>query len=76
MRTTIDLDDDTASAVKQLRDERHIGVSEAVNSLIRTALLPRTGDKPYKQRTSRLGLKVDISSVSEALEVLEGDQAK
>lgn len=76
MRTTIEFDDDTASAVNSLRRERGIGVSEAVNEMIRASLMPRAGASPFKQRTRRLGMKIDVSSVAEALEVLEGDQAR
>jgi hypothetical protein len=38
MRTTLSLDDDVAAAVQRLREERHVGLSEAVNELIRAGL--------------------------------------
>lgn len=72
MRTTVDFDDDTASAVDQLRRERGIGTSQAVNDLIRRGLLPRRESRPFEQRTRRLGLRIDVSNVAGALDDLEG----
>lgn len=76
MRTTVEFDDDTAKAVEALRRERGIGVSQAVNELIRRGLLPRGDVRRFEQRTRRLGLKVDISNVAEALEVVEGPERR
>jgi len=76
MRTTVEFDDDTAKAVGDLRRERGVGVSEAVNELIRRAVLPRPPSAPFRQRTRRLGLRIDVSDVAGALEVLEGDRAR
>jgi len=39
MRTTVEFDDDAARAIERLRREEGIGVSEAVNRLIRRGLL-------------------------------------
>jgi hypothetical protein len=72
MRTTIEFDDDTGKAVEALRREKGLGVSEAVNALIRQAMLPRPTAKPFVQKTHPLGLRIDVSNVAEALEVLEG----
>jgi hypothetical protein len=76
MRTTIELDPDTAKAVEQLRREHGKGTSEAVNELIRAGLLPREPARPFTQRTHRLGLRVDVSNVAEALEIIEGVEAR
>lgn len=72
MRTTVEFDDDTARAVEQLRRAEGLGVSEAVNELIRRGLLPRPESARFQQRTHSMGLRVDVSNVAEALEVLEG----
>ena len=72
MRTTIELDSDTAQAVEQLRREQGMGLSEAVNTIIRRGLLPRPEAGPFHQETKPLGLKIDVSNVAEALDVLEG----
>ena len=72
MRTTVELDDDTAKAIERLRREEGLGVSEAVNRLIRQGLLPAKQPAPFRQRTHALGLKIDVSNVAEALDVLEG----
>jgi hypothetical protein len=76
MRTTVEFEEDTARAVEELRRERGIGVSQAVNELIRRGLLPRGDVRAFQQRTRRLGLKIDVSNVAEALEVAEGLEAR
>jgi hypothetical protein len=76
MRTTIEFDDDTASAVDALRRERGIGVSEAVNELVRRGLVARPPTESFRQRTQALGLRIDVSNVADALEVLEGPEAR
>jgi hypothetical protein len=76
MRTTVEFDDDTAKAVEQLRHELGIGVSQAVNELIRRGLMPRTDQAPFRQRTRRLGIRIDVSNVAAALEDLEGVEAR
>jgi len=76
MRTTVTFDDDTAAAIEKLRREKGLGVSEAVNELVRRGLLPRSERGRFVQRTHPLGLKVDVSNVAEALEVLEGALAR
>ena len=72
MRTTVDLDDDVAAAIKRLRAERGLGLSEAVNELARAGLRPRPRSARFRQRTARLGLRLDVSNVAEALETLDG----
>lgn len=76
MRTTVELSDDTAAAVDRARRDLGIGVSEAVNELIRRGLMPREGRPVFRQRTRRLGLRVDVSNVSAALEDLEGVESR
>jgi hypothetical protein len=76
MRTTVEFDEDTARAIEEARRERGIGVSEAVNELIRRGLLPREDRPAFRQRTAQLGLRVDVSNVADALEALEGATAR
>ena len=77
MRTTVELDADSAKAVERLRRERGMGVSQAVNELIRRGLVAREPrPKPFRQRTRALGLCIDVSNVAEALETLEGPAAR
>jgi hypothetical protein len=76
MRTTVEFDEDTAAAVERVRREQGLGVSEAVNRLIRQGLLPRESRRAFRQRTHDLGLKLDVSDIGEALEVLEGPEAR
>ncbi|HUY45409.1 MAG TPA: ribbon-helix-helix protein, CopG family [Streptosporangiaceae bacterium] len=72
MRTTIRLDEDVAAAAEQLRRERNIGLSEAVNQLARAGLrADHPAQRTFRQRTSKLGLRVDVSNVAETLELLD-----
>lgn len=75
MRTTIRLDDDVAAAAERLRRDRHIGLAEAVNQLARAGLTRTSTEDatPFEQRTSRIGLRVDVSNVAEVLELLDGE---
>jgi Arc/MetJ family transcription regulator len=76
MRTTIELDDDTARAVQELRHEHGRGVSEAVNELIRRGLVARQPADRFEPRTRSLGIRIDVSNVADALEVLEGPDVR
>lgn len=76
MRTTVDLDDDVAMAVKRIRGACGIGVSEAVNQLARLGLTVKPGRARFTQRTTRLDIEVDVTNVAEALEVLDGPTAR
>lgn len=72
MRTTVQLDDDVAAAVEQTRREGSMGLSEAVNQLIRQGLVRQTQRRRFHQRTHRLDLSMDVSNVAEALDLLDG----
>ncbi len=76
MRTTIEFEPEAARAIEQLRRERGLGVSEAVNELVRRGLLPRREEHRFRQRTAHLGLRVDVSNVAETLDALEGPTAR
>ncbi len=76
MRTTLSLDDDVAAAVQRIREERHIGLSDAVNELIRAGLAAPTGRMTFRQRTANLRLRIDVSNVADALERLDGPEAR
>lgn len=72
VRTTVTLDDDVAAALDRLRRERSIGLSKAVNELIRAGLRVRQGKRGFRQRARAIGLRIDVTNVAEALELLEG----
>jgi Arc/MetJ family transcription regulator len=76
MRTTLSLDDDVAAAVQRIREERHIGLSDAVNELIRAGLATPARRVKFRQRTANLRLQVDVSNVADALERLDGPEAR
>ncbi|MCL2483014.1 MAG: ribbon-helix-helix domain-containing protein [Propionibacteriaceae bacterium] len=73
MRTTVRLDPDIKAEVERLQQAHHISLSDAINSLARNGL-ERRPDPPatFVQRTVDLGLRVDVSNVAEALDLLDG----
>lgn len=75
MRTTLALDDDVVAAVEQLRRERGLGLSEAVNELARRGLAERAADQSrvYRHRTAPLGIRVDVTDVAEVLDLLDDE---
>lgn len=75
MRTTVTLDDDVARALEQLRRERGLGVSAALNELVRRGLAAAEAPtKRFRQRTSDLGpARVPLDDIGHALELLEGE---
>ncbi len=76
MRTTITLADDVAAAIEKLRRERSIGLSEAVNDLVRAGLIEQDRvHTPFRQTSHDLGHGVDYANVADALETLEGPAA-
>lgn len=76
MRTTIQLEPDVEAALDALRRSSDLGVSQAVNLLIRRGLTAQEERRPFTQRTEPLGLQVDVRDVGEALELLEGSSAR
>jgi Arc/MetJ family transcription regulator len=72
VRTTITLDDDVAAAVERVRQERGIGVSAAVNELVRRGLTRAPARAAFVQRTSNGGARLDVSNVAEVLDLLDG----
>ena len=76
MRTTIELDADTAAEVQRLRREENRGVSEAVNELIRRGMLQPQRQESFVPRTRKLGLKIDVSNIADTLDYLEGPESR
>jgi len=71
MRTTIRLDADVLAAAERLRRERHIGLSQAINELARAGMQRHREPRTFHQRTQELGLRIDVSNVAEALDLLD-----
>lgn len=73
MRTTLTLADDVAAAVERLRRERSIGMSEAVNELVRAGLTTQNrSGAPFEQKSHDLGDGVDFDNIADTLETLDG----
>ncbi len=73
MRTTLTLADDVAAAVARVRRERSIGLSEAVNELVRAGLVkPNRPTAPFRQKSHDLGRGIDFDNIADTLETLDG----
>jgi hypothetical protein len=75
MRRTVLFDDDVAAAIDRLQRERGMGLSDAVNELIRSGLRTKPERRKFAQRSRPIGLRVDVTNVDEALEQLDGPAA-
>jgi hypothetical protein len=73
---SITLADDVVAAVEKLRRERSIGLSEAINDLVRAGLIERRKVVPFRQEAHDLGHGIDFSNVVEAIETLDGPSAR
>jgi hypothetical protein len=76
MRTTVLIDSDVAAEIERLR-RGGMGLSEALNLLARRGTAKDIAtSKParYQHRTSRMGLKVDVTNVAEVLDLLDDDR--
>lgn len=72
MRTTVTLADDVVAAVERLRRERSLGMSEAVNELVRVGLASQQRpSKPFRQKTYDLGIHVNVDNIAETLDALD-----
>lgn len=71
MRTTFTLDDDVAAEVERLRREEGLGLSEAVNRLIRQGMARPPRSETYEHRTASIGLKVDVTDIGQVLDLLD-----
>ncbi len=76
MRTTVEFEEETAKALAEVRRETGMGVSEAVNHLVRRGLMAEVESAPFVQQTHSLGLRIDVSNVADAIDLLEGPQAR
>jgi hypothetical protein len=76
MRTTVTLDDDVAAALEQLRRERGLGLSEALNELARSGLRRRPEQVTFRQESHVMGLTIDVIDVADAIEQLDGPAAR
>lgn len=65
------------AAAEKIRRERGIGLSEAVNELIRVGLTKSETRKPFRQKTYDMGKAyVDYSNVWEAIETVDGPASR
>ena len=74
MRTTVTLDDDTAALVRQRMRERDIGFKQAINELLREAVLPDE-ERSFRTPTFSMGRpRVDLTQANRVAGELEDEQ--
>lgn len=71
VRTSVALADEVAAAVEQLRRSEGIGVSEAINRLVREGLAKPEPTARYVHQSYDLGLKMDVTNIGEVLALLD-----
>ena len=71
MRTTVTLADDVAAAVEQLRRSEGVGVSEAINRLVRDGLARPETSSQYVHESFDVGLRIDVANIGEVLAMLD-----
>ena len=76
MRTTITFENDVAAAIDEVRRQRHVGVSAAVNELVRRGLAAGDPSGRFVQATSAGRARVDVGNVAEVLDLLDGAAAR
>ncbi|MDR1265756.1 MAG: CopG family transcriptional regulator [Propionibacteriaceae bacterium] len=73
MRSNIRIDDDVATAVDRLRQERPISLATAADERARAGLRrARKPRRPFVQRTYDIGVTLDCHNIGDALETLDG----
>jgi hypothetical protein len=71
MRTTITLADDVVAGIEKVRRERDLGLSEAVNDLVRAGLTDRGDRRRVDFPTFDVGIGIDVRNIGEVIETLE-----
>jgi len=73
MRTTITFADDVAAGIEKARRDRGLGLSEAVNDLIRAGLMNQGTEQPVEFPTYDMGMSMDVRNIGEVIEAIERD---
>ena len=75
MRTTVTLDDDLATRLKNAAHERGIPFKAAINEAIRDGLEHSQKPKPYRLKPAKMGVpKVDLTKATQIAGQLEDDE--
>lgn len=71
MRTTFTLEPDVAAEVERLRRSDGLGISEAVNRLIRQGMAAPVRRNDYVHKSADVGVKIDVSNIGDVLDTLD-----
>lgn len=73
VRTTVSLDPDVEAAVEQLRRQDRVGLSEAINVLVRRGMIESPPTRRHTLPSFDLGIRIDVSNIGEVLELMDSD---
>jgi hypothetical protein len=74
VRTTVTLDSDVAAEIERLR-HAGMGLSQALNMLARRGIAKDSSAAvKYQHRTSKIGLKVDVTNIADVLSLIDDDR--
>jgi hypothetical protein len=75
MRTTVTLDDDLATRLRDRAHERGIPFKAAINEAIRTGLDRRVDSEPYEMKPCKMGPpQLDLTKATQLAGQLEDEQ--
>lgn len=74
MRTTVTLSPDVAAAVREVQKEQNLGLSAALDELVRRGLTTARPAEPFVQKTFPMGMRVDVRNIGEVLDLLDGPE--
>jgi hypothetical protein len=73
MRTSVTFDDDVAAEIQRLRRESGIGLSKAVNHLMRWGMARPSERAEYRQQATDMGQRIDVTDIGGVLDPLDAD---
>lgn len=73
VRTTVNLEPEAAAAVSSLRQSTGMGLSEAVNALIRRGAHEPDVDYVFPSLSFEMGARISIDKTSEVLDLLDDE---
>lgn len=76
MRTTFTLEPDVAAEVEAVRRRDGVGISDAVNRLIRAGMVREKPVYRYVDRSRAMGAKVDLTNIGDVLDLLDDDDRR
>lgn len=71
MRTTVNIDPDNERVIADLRKKEGLGMSEAVNKLLRRGAVSASSDYAFPDTSFNMGAKTSVAKTGELLDHLD-----